>query len=55
MNSIIPKSDMATIVSGFVVVSGVVLTALQYPASELIIGAGIGYLFKTVADKVKPK
>ena len=53
MNSIIPKSDMATIVSGFVVVSGVVLTALSYPASELIIGAGIGYLFKTVADKVK--
>ena len=52
---IIPKSDMATIVSGFVVVSGVVLTAFQYPASELIIGAGIGYLFKTVADKVKPK
>ena len=51
MSAIIEKSDMATIVSGFVVVSGVVLGALSMPYSELIIGAGIGYLFKTVIKK----
>lgn len=51
--SLIPKADMATIVSGFVVVSGVVLTAFNMPASELIIGAGIGYLFKTVTQNLQ--
>ena len=43
----IPKGDMATVIAGFIIVSGVVLTALQMPASEIMIGAGIGYLFKT--------
>ena len=47
----IPKGDMATVISGFIIVSGVVLIALQYPASELMIGAGIGYLFKTAIKK----
>lgn len=47
----IPKGDMATIIAGFVIVSGVILTALAYPASELMIGAGIGYLFKTAIKK----
>jgi len=47
-NRWIPKGDVATIVAGFAVISGIVLTALSYPASELIIGAGIGFLFKTV-------
>jgi len=48
-NKWIPKGDTATVIAGFVIVSGVVLLALAMPASELIIGAGIGYLFKTVS------
>lgn len=48
-NRWIPKGDTATVIAGFVIVSGVVLLALAMPASELIIGAGIGYLFKTVS------
>jgi len=47
-NKWIPKGDTATVIAGFVIVSGVILTALELPASELMIGAGIGYLFKTV-------
>jgi len=47
----VPKGDMATVIAGFIIVSGVVLTALQMPASELMIGAGIGYLFKTAIQK----
>ena len=45
----IPKGDMATVIAAFVIVSGVILTALAYPASEIMIGAGIGWLFKTVS------
>lgn len=47
----IPKGDMATVIAGFVIVSGVILTALQMPASEIMIGAGIGWLFKTAIKK----
>ncbi len=47
-NRYIPKGDTATVIAAFAVASGIVLTALQMPASELIIGAGIGFLFKTV-------
>jgi len=47
-NRYIPKDDTATIIAAFAVASGIVLTALQMPASELIIGAGIGFLFKTI-------
>ena len=43
----IPRADMATIISAIIIVSGIALTALQLPASELMIGAGIGWLFKT--------
>ena len=46
-NKWIPKGDTATVIAAFAVASGIVLTALQMPASELIIGAGIGFLFKT--------
>jgi len=44
-NRWVPKGDAQTLVAVFVIVSGVVLTAIQVPASEIIIGAGIGYLF----------
>jgi len=47
-NRFVPRGDAATLVSAFIVVSGVILTALSMPASELIIGAGIGFLLKTV-------
>jgi len=47
-NRFIPRGDTATLVSAFIVVSGIILTALSMPASELIIGAGIGFLLKTV-------
>jgi len=47
-NKWIPKGDVATVVAAFAVVSGVILTAAELPFSELIIGAGIGFLFKTV-------
>jgi len=51
LNSFIPKGDTSTIVAAFAVVSGIVLTAIQMPASEIIIGAGLGWLFKTGIDK----
>lgn len=44
-NRFVPKGDAGTIVSSFVIIAGVVLTAMSLPASELIIGAGVGYLF----------
>ena len=44
-NKIIPKGDTATVVSAFIVITGVVLTAFSMPASEIIIGAGLGFLF----------
>ena len=50
-NKFIPKGDTATVVSAFIVVSGVVLTALQVPFSEILLGAGIGYLFKSVTTQ----
>ena len=53
MNTYIPKGDTATVVAAFIVVSGVVLTAIQVPASEIMIGAGLGWLFKTVKDQIK--
>ena len=43
----VPKADTATIVSAIIIVSGIALTALELPASEIMIGAGIGWLFKT--------
>lgn len=39
--------------SAFAIVSGIVLHAMELPASEIIIGAGIGYLFKTGVNQVK--
>ncbi len=49
--SFIPRGDTATVVAAFITISGVVLTALQMPASELMIGAGLGWLFKTGIEK----
>jgi len=51
MNTYIPKGDTATITAAFIVISGVILTALQVPASEIMIGAGLGWLFKTAVKK----
>jgi len=51
----IPKGDVADVVSGFVVVSGVILTAISMPASEIIIGAGLGYLFKSGISQLAGK
>jgi len=47
-NKYIPKGDTATVISAFIIVSGIILTAANLPASELMIGAGIGFLLKTV-------
>ena len=47
----IPKSDVSTIVAAFAVVSGIVLTASQMPASEVIIGAGLGWLFRSAVKQ----
>ena len=46
-NRFIPKGDTATVVSAFIVISGVVLAALAIPFSEFLIGAGVGFLFKS--------
>lgn len=48
-NRFIPKGDTATVVSAFVVVSGVILMAFEYPTSQIILGAGLGFLFRGVA------
>jgi hypothetical protein len=48
-NKFIPKGDTATVVSAFVVVSGVILMAFEYPTSQIILGAGLGFLFRGVA------
>jgi len=50
-NRFIPKGDTATVVSAFVVVSGVILMAFEYPTSQIILGAGLGFLFRGVAKK----
>ena len=50
-NQLIPKGDTATIISAFVVVAGVVGMALEFPTSEIILGAAIGFLFKGVVQK----
>ena len=47
-NAFIPKGDTATAISAFIIVAGVVGMALQFPTSEFITGAGVGFLFKTV-------
>lgn len=50
------KTNTATVVAAFVVISGVVLTAIESPVSELMIGAGVGYLFgKLVESKINPQ
>jgi len=51
MNTYIPKGDTATVVAAFITVSGVVLTAIDMPASQIMIGAGLGWLFKTAIKK----
>jgi len=52
-NRFIPKGDTATVVSAFVVVSGVILMAFEYPTSQIILGAGLGFLFRGVAKPQK--
>ena len=47
-NKWVPKGDTATVVSAFVVVSGVIGIFAGLPTSELITGAGIGFLFKSI-------
>jgi len=47
--SLISKATVANIVAGFVIIAGVIGYFLDLPASEmmlLLVGAGIGYLFK---------
>ena len=47
--SLISKATVANIVAGFVIIAGVVGYFTELPASEmmlLLVGAGIGYLFK---------
>jgi len=47
--SLISKATVANIVAGFVIVAGVVGYFLNLESSEmmlLLVGAGIGYLFK---------
>jgi len=51
----IPKGDVADVVSAFAVISGVILTAMSMPASEIIIGAGLGYLFKSGISQLAGK
>jgi len=51
LNTYIPKGDTATIVAAFITISGVVLTAIDMPASQIMIGAGLGWLFKTAVKK----
>ena len=43
-NKWIPKGDTATVISGFLIVSGVILAALQVPYNEGLIFAGVGFL-----------
>lgn len=43
--AIISKTTIANIVSGFVVVAGVIMTIYQIELSELLIGSALGYLF----------
>jgi len=50
-SALISKTDMATIVSGFIVVSGVVLKALGLVTDDIIIGGGLGFLFGVTARK----
>jgi len=47
--SIINKATVANVSAGFVIIAGVVGYFLDLPSSEmmlLLVGAGIGYLFK---------
>jgi len=47
--SIINKATVANVSAGFVIIAGVVGYFMDLPASEmmlLLVGAGIGYLFK---------
>jgi len=47
--SLISKATIANVIAGFVIVAGVVAVFMELPNSEmllLLVGAGIGYLFK---------
>lgn len=48
-NRLIPKGDTATVISAFVVIAGVIGIAFEYPTSEIILGAGLGFLFRGIA------
>ena len=43
--AVISRATIANVVSGFVVVAGVIMTIYQIELSELLIGSALGYLF----------
>ena len=52
--SLINKTSIANIMAGFIIVTGVTMIFLEVPKNDimsLLIGAGIGYLFKNGIEK----
>ena len=52
--SLINKTSIANIMAGFIIVTGIASFFLEIPTNDimsLLIGAGIGYLFKNGIEK----
>jgi len=54
--SLINKTSIANLMAGFIIVTGITMIFLEIPKNDimsLLIGAGIGYLFKNgIANKI---